>query len=344
MDVELDRKAEWKQIFDESWRQMRDFFYDPDMHKVDWKAIYDKYVQLVPYVVHRTDLTYILSEMISELNIGHSYVGGGEVPEVEKVPIGLLGATFELDKKSGFYKITKIYEGRNWEEATRSPLTEPGINVKEGDYLIAIDGQNLTAENNPFKLLTNKANQYVTLKISSSPSEKDAKEYTVKTIKNENKLIYYNWVEHNRRYVEEKTSGKVGYIHIPDMGVDNGLIEFAKYFYPQARKESLIVDDRYNGGGNVSPMIIERLRREFVVAKGARNQEYIYTNPDAVITGPIVCLINELSASDGDLFPYQFKKLGIGKLIGKRSWGGVIGIRGSNPFLDGGYLYKPEFC
>ena len=344
MDVELDRKAEWKQIYDESWRQMRDFFYDPDMHKVDWKAIYDKYVQLVPYVVHRNDLTYILSEMVSELNIGHAYVGGGEVPEVEKVPIGLLGANFELDKKSGFYKITKIYEGRNWEEATRSPLTEPGINVREGDYLIAIDGINLTAENNPFKLLTNKANQYVTLKVSNSPSEKDAKEYTVKTIKNESKLIYYNWVENNRRYVEEKTGGKVGYIHIPDMGVDNGLIEFAKYFYPQARKEALIVDDRYNGGGNVSPMIIERLRREFVVAKGARNQEYIYTNPDAVITGPIVCMINELSASDGDLFPYQFKKLGIGKLIGKRSWGGVIGIRGSNPFLDGGYLYKPEFA
>jgi len=344
MDVELDRKAEWKQIFDESWRQMRDFFYDPDMHKVDWKGMYDKYVQLVPYVVHRSDLTYILSEMVSELNIGHAYVGGGEVPEVDKVPIGLLGATFELDKKSGFYKITKIYEGRNWEEATRSPLTEPGINVSEGDYLIAIDGQNLSAENNPFKLLTNKANQYVSLKISSSPSEKDAKEYTVKTIKNENKLIYYNWVENNRRYVEEKTGGKVGYIHIPDMGVDNGLIEFAKYFYPQARKEALIVDDRYNGGGNVSPMIIERLRRELVVAKGARNQEYVYTNPDAVITGPIVCLINELSASDGDLFPFQFKKLGIGKLIGKRSWGGVIGIRGSNPFLDGGYLYKPEFA
>lgn len=344
MQVELDRKAEWKQIFEETWRQFRDFFYDPDMHKVDWKAMHEKYAQLLPYVVHRSDLTYILSEMISELNVGHAYVGGGEMPEVPAVPIGLLGATFELDKKSGFYKITKIYEGRNWEEQTRSPLTEPGINVKEGDFLIAIDGQNLTAENNPFKLLLNKANQYVTLKVNSSPNESGAKEYTVKTIKNENKLIYYNWVEGRRRYVEEKTDGKVGYIHVPDMGVDNGLIEFAKYFYPQARKEALIVDDRYNGGGNVSPMIIERLRRELVVAKNARNQEYVFTNPDAVITGPIVCLINELSASDGDLFPYQFKTLGIGKLIGKRSWGGVIGIRGSNPFLDGGYLYKPEFA
>ena len=166
----------------------------------------------------------------------------------------------------------------------------------------------------------------------------------MKTIANEKDLRYFNWVENNRRKVEEASGGKLAYVHVPDMGVGNGLTEFVKYFYPQVRKEGLIIDDRYNGGGNVSPMLIERLRRELLLVSVARNQESVMTKPDAVMTGPIVCLINELSASDGDLFPYQFKRAGIGKIIGKRSWGGVIGIRGSLPFLDGGYLMKPEFA
>lgn len=344
LNIELNKKAEWKQIFDESWRQMKHFFYAPNMHGVDWKAMYDKYSELVPYVVHRADLTYIIGEMIGELNCGHSYVGGGEQPEVEDVNIGLLGAKLELDKNSGYYRIKTIYKGRNWEENTRSPLTEPGIDIKEGDYIIAIDGVKLTSDVNPYKLLVNKAKKYITLKINSKPSDIGTKDYTIKTISSEGGLVYYNWVEKNREYVEKVSNGKVGYVHIPDMAVNNGLNEFVKYFYPQARKEALIVDDRYNGGGNVSPMIIERLRRILLVAKIARNQEMVLTNPDAVMTGPMVCLINELSASDGDLFPYQFSKAGLGKLIGKRTWGGVIGIRGSLPFLDGGYLMRPEFA
>lgn len=344
MTVELDRKAEWRQIFDEAWRQMKYFFYDPNMHGVDWDAVYKRYSQLASHVVHRNDLTYVIGEMIGELSVGHAYVGGGDMPKVKKVPIGLLGAEFELDGNSGFYKITKIFEGRNWEEKTRSPLTEPGLDINEGDYIIAIDGEKLTKQNTPYVALVNKAREFVTLKINSKPSEKGAREVNVKTIANESVLRYFNWVENNRRKVEEATNGKVGYIHIPDMGYSNGLNEFVKYFYPQARKEALIIDDRYNGGGNVSPLIIERLRRILAVAKHARNQEVVMTNPGAVMTGPIVCLINQQSMSDGDLFPYQFKNLGLGKLIGKRTWGGVIGIRGSLPFLDGGNLYKPEFA
>lgn len=343
MQTYLDKKAEWNQVFDEAWRQMKHFFYDPNMHGVNWENIHKRYKPLVNHVVHRTDLTYIIGEMIGELNIGHAYVGGGDAPKIEKVSIGLLGAEFESDK-SGYYKITKIFEGRNWEEKTRSPFTEPGISIKTGDFIIAIDDVELTAINHPFTQLVNKAEKYVKITYNSTPSKSGAKSIWVKTIANESGLRYLDWVEHNRRYVDEKTNGRVGYIHIPDMGFDNGLNEFVKYFYPQVRKEALIIDDRYNGGGNVSPMVIERLRRELAIAKIARNQEQVFTTPDAVMTGPLVCLINQQSMSDGDLFPYQFKTMGLGKLIGKRSWGGVIGIRGSLPFLDGGYLYKPEYA
>lgn len=343
MEVWLDKKAEWNQIYDEAWRQMKYFFYDPNMHGVDWEAIYKKYKPLVNHVVHRTDLTYVIGEMIGELNVGHAYVGGGDAPKVENIMIGLLGAEFAIHN-SGFYQITKIFEGRNWEEKTRSPLTEPGIDVKVGDYLIAIDDVQLSQENHPAKLLVNKANKWVKITYNSSASSNGSKYVWVKTIANESGLRYLDWVEHNRKYVEEKTNGRVGYIHIPDMGFSNGLNEFVKYFYPQVRKEALIIDDRYNGGGNVSSLIIERLRRELAVAKIARNQEMVFTTPNAVMTGPMVCLINEQSMSDGDLFPYQFKQMNLGMIIGKRTWGGVIGIRGSLPFLDGGYLYKPEFA
>lgn len=344
MNVFVDPRAEWRQIFEESWRQMRDFIYDPNLHGVDWKGIHDRYVELLPYCSHRFDLTYIIGEMIAELNLGHTYVGGGDMPKVEPVSIGLLGADYEFDSNSGMYKFKKIFKGRNWDEKTRSPLVEPGIDVREGDYLLEIDGIRLTKEVTPYKALLNKANKYVSIKVNRKPSFDGAKEYFVKTLNSEAGLRYLDWVEYNRNYVEKKTQGRVGYIHIPDMGVDNGLNEFVKYFYPQVRKEALIIDDRFNGGGNVSPMIIERLRRILVVAKNARNQQVVLTNPDAVMTGPMVCLVNELSASDGDLFPYQFKTLGLGKVIGKRTWGGVIGIRGSLPFLDGGYLMKPEFA
>lgn len=344
MHVFVDPRKEWRQIFDESWRQMRDFVYDPNLHGVDWKEMYNRYSELLPYCRHRFDLTYIIGEMIGELNVGHAYVGGGDQPMVKPVPVGLLGAEFEFDNSVNMYKFKKIFKGRNWDEKTRSPLLEPGFDIREGDYLLEIDGIRLDKEITPYQALWNKADKYVTIKVNRKSSFDGAKEYFVKTIASESGLRYLDWVENNRNYVEKKTNGRVGYIHIPDMAVNNGLNEFVKYFYPQVKKEALIIDDRFNGGGNVSPMIIERLRRILVVAKNARNQEVVLTNPDAVMTGPMVCLVNELSASDGDLFPYQFKTLGIGKVIGKRTWGGVIGIRGSLPFLDGGYLMKPEFA
>lgn len=344
LKIFIDRKQEWKQIYDETWRQMRDFFYDPNMHGVDWKAIKKKYEVLLPYISHRADLTYILGEMVGELNAGHAYVGGGDMPRVEQQSIGYLGADYEFDENAGLYRIKRIYEGQNWDPKRRSPLTEPGVDIRVGDYLLEIDGVKLTKQITPHRALVGKADKFVTIKYNSRPTLDNAKTAIVRTLERETDLRYYNWVERNRRLVDSITQGRVGYVHIPDMMPDNGLNEFVKYFYPQVRKEALIIDDRFNGGGNVSSLIIERLRRILAVARNARNQEMVFTTPSAVMTGPMVMLINEQSMSDGDLFPYQFKLMGLGKLIGKRTWGGVIGIRGSLPFLDGGYLNKPEFA
>jgi tricorn protease len=341
LEMKLDRHQEWSQIFNECWRQMRDFFYDPNMHGVDWKAIRDRYAPLVAHVNHRADLTYIIGEMIGELNAGHTYVGGGEMPKAPRTPMGLLGAQFQRDPKTGYYKIGKILRGANWDKQLRSPLTEIGVNVNEGEYVIAVNGQPVNEMTNLYEALVNTVGKQVTLKVNAAPQEKGSREVVVVPTGSEAELYYYNWVQANIKKVSDATGGKVGYLHVPDM-LAPGLNEFVKHFYPQLRKRALIIDVRGNGGGNVSPMLIERLRREIAMVGIARNTVPT-TDPDAMIYGPKVCLLNEFSASDGDLFPYRFKQYKLGPLIGKRSWGGVIGIRGSLPLLDGGYLNKPEF-
>jgi len=341
MEVKLDRKAEWNQIYNECWRQMRDFFYDPNMHGVDWKGMQKKYAPLVEHVSHRVDLTYIIGEMISELNVGHAYVGGGDYPKAPRISLGLLGAELERDASSKYYRIKKILKGQNWDKSKRSPLTEIGVNVKEGDYILAVDGKSTKEMNNIYEALVNTAGKQVKLKVNSDASEKGSRDVVIIPIDNEASLYYYTWVQNNIEKVDKATNGKVGYIHIPDMGV-NGLNEFVKYFYPQLKKKALIIDDRGNGGGNVSPQIVERLRREIAMVSIARNTVPT-TDPDAMVWGPKVLLLDEFSASDGDIFPYRFRKYKLGKLIGKRSWGGVVGIRGTLPLLDGGFLNRPEF-
>ncbi len=342
MEVKVNLKEEWNQIFEECWRQMKYFFYDPQMHGVDWEAVKNQYRPLADAVNHRADLTYVLGEMIGELNAGHTYVGGGSFPQPERIHVGMLGAQFERDPESGTYKIMKILQGENWDRSVRSPLTEVGVYVNEGDYLIAINGRSTSKMDNMYEALLNTVGKQVTLKVNSVPEDKGSREEIVIPIKDELSLYYYNWVQDNVDKVDKATGGKVGYIHIPNMGRE-GLNEFVKHFYPQLRKKALIIDVRGNGGGNVSPMIIERLRREAAMMGVARNA-LPTPDPDAVLMGPLVCLMDEFSASDGDIFPYRFKKHDLGKLIGKRTWGGVIGIRGTLPLLDGGYLYKPEFA
>jgi tricorn protease len=341
LQVQLDRHAEWRQIFFESWRQMRDYFYDPGMHGVDWKLIREKYRPLVEHVNHRADLTYIIGEMISELDAGHAYVGGGDLPKVARIPTGLLGAELEHDAKTGFYKIAKILKGSTWDKSLRSPLAELGINVNEGESIVAVNDQPTSAMVNIYESLVNTAGKQVRLKVQAR-EDKDPREVVVVPIADEQPLYYHAWVEGNIKNVADATGGKVGYVHVPDMQA-NGLNHFAKYYYPQLRKQALIIDMRGNGGGNVSSMLIERLRREIAMTGIARDT-VPHPDPMDIMMGPKVCLLNEFSASDGDIFPYRFRHYKLGKLIGKRSWGGVTGIRGSLPFVDGGQLNKPEFA
>ena len=341
LKVTVDRRAEWTQIYNESWRQMRDFFFTPNMHGVDWPAMRAKYAQLVPYVNHRADLTYVIGELIGELNAGHTYVGGGDLPQPARIPMGLLGARLERDAASKFFKITKIFKGQNWDPALRSPLTEIGVNVKEGDFIVAVDGRSTAEMTDIWEALAGKAGKQVTLKVNGTAAAQGARDAVVIPTADERSLYYFTWVQDNIAKVTKATGGRVGYLHVPDMGVP-GLNEFSKYFYPQTNKEALIVDVRSNGGGNVSPMIIERLRRELVLVDIARNQTP-QTNPGAMIVGPKVLLADEFSASDGDLVTWRFKTSKVGPVIGKRTWGGVVGISGTLPFLDGGVLNKPEF-
>jgi tricorn protease len=342
LDMQLDRHAEWTQIYNEAWRHMRDFFYAPNMNGVDWKAMRDKYGALVPFVNHRNDLTYLIGELIAELNNGHAYTGGGERPETPRIKLGLLGAEFSRDPATKAYKIERILPGENWNKRARSPLTAIGVNVKPGDYILAINGTPVAQLANLYDALIGTADKQVILRVNSKPADDGARDVTVVPIADESPLYYRAWVQKNVDEVSKKTNGEVGYIHIPDMG-QPGLNEFTKQYFPQIKKKGLIIDVRGNGGGFVSPLVIDRLRRTLVMIEIARNGTP-QTNPPQTFLGPMVALCNEFSASDGDIFPYRFKSNGLGKLIGKRTWGGVVGIRNSLPFTDGGTLNRPEFA
>ncbi len=343
LQISVDLKKEWNQIFYEAWRQMRDYFYDPSMHRIDWVKQREKYAELLPYVNNRNDLNFLIGEMISELNTGHAYVNGGDKPSPKRILLGLLGAEFEKDERTGYFKITKIYKGENWNEKTKSPLLGIGLNINEGDYIIGINGTDLSAVPNIYSLLVDKANKIIEIKVNTKPDNKTAQKFLIKPIDDESDLIYFNWVQNNIQKVSDATDGNVGYIHIPDMSAV-GLNEFVKYYYPQLSKKALIIDDRGNGGGNVSTMLIERLRREMSMMAMSRDVPVPKTKPDGMLYGPKVLIIDQYSASDGDLFPYQFRKHRLGPIVGVRTWGGVVGIRGSLPFVDGASLHKPEFA
>ena len=341
MVAPIDYPQEWAQIFDEAWRAYRDGFYLENMHGVDWQAIKRKYAVLVPYAKTRLDLNYIIGEMIAELACGHAYVNPGEYPKPERVDMGLLGAELSRDK-SGFYRIDKILPGAPYSEKLRSPLTEPGMEIKEGDYITSVDGVSTATVDNIYRLLVGKAGVLTELGVNTKASAQGARKVVVEPTDDEYPLYHYNWVQNNLRRVEEATGGRVGYIYIPDMGPE-GLNEFARYFYPQLDKEALIIDDRANGGGNVSPMIIERLLRKPYRMTMSRTSSKTGTIPDATQYGPKVLLINKYSASDGDLFPWSFKANNLGTVIGTRTWGGIVGISGSLPYMDGTDIRVPFF-
>ena len=333
---------EWAECFDEVWRRYRDFFYVPNMHGYDWKALGDRYRALVPYVAHRSDLNYVIGEMIAELNVGHCYVQGGDWDSPPRPRVALPGARFELDASAGRYRIARIFDGQNQEDEYRSPLTEVGVDAKVGDYVLAIDGEELRANDDPYRLLRNKADRAVGLTVNSRPSLEGARKITFQPIASEESLVYLAWVQRNRAMVDKLSNGRVGYLHLPDMG-GPGIREFIKWYYGQIRKEGLVIDVRGNGGGNVSQMIIERLRRTLLRTRFVRTNDDPLTYPSKTFYGHFVCLLSETSASDGDIFPAMFRKAGLGPLIGKRTWGGVTGISGHGPLIDGGQISVPQF-
>jgi tricorn protease len=341
MQAEIDPRAEWKEMFEEVYRQERDYFFEASMNGVDWAKQRDKYAQLLPYVADRYDLTYVLGEFIGELSNSHTYVGGGDSPDLHPVNTGLLGVDFDLDSASGLYRFKKIYPGENWDALLRSPLTEPGVDVKQGDYLLEVNGRSLKSPQNPYELFVNTADENVTLTVNSKPSSEGARRVVVKPLPTEFSLRELDWIDTNRKKVEQATGGKVGYVYLPDMEAA-GLNEFVKQFFPQVRKQGLIFDVRYNGGGFVDQIIFERLRRILAGMDTARNSAST-TEPQIVFYGAMACITNEYAASDGDFFTYFFKHYKLGPVIGMRTWGGVRGIRGEIPLMDGGYVTRPEF-
>jgi tricorn protease len=333
---------EWAQIFDEVWRRFRDFFYVENLHGYDWEALRARYRPLLAHVAHRSDLNYVIGEMIAELNVGHAYNSGGDWEAPPRPKVALLGAEFTIDPAAGRFKIAAILKGQNEEPLYRSPLTEVGVDVREGDYVLAIDGDDLVSTDNPYRLLRDKADRPVRITVNSRPEMAGARTVTVQPIAAETDLRYLAYITRNRDRVTRLSDGRVGYIHLPNMGPE-GIREFIKWYYPQIRKEGMVVDVRYNGGGNVSQMLIERLRRTLLATDFARTSDDPGTYPSAVFHGHLVCVLNQNSASDGDIFPAMFRQAKLGPLIGKRSWGGVVGITGRGPLLDGGAVSVPEF-
>lgn len=336
-------REEWGQIFDEVWRRYRDFFYVENMHGYDWAALRDQYRPLLQHVAHRSDLNYVISEMIAELSVQHAYIADGDWDRPARPAVALPGARFALEASSGRYRISHIFPGHNAEPNYRSPLTEVGVEVSVGDYLLAIDGEELRADEDPYRLLRHKADRPVRLTVNRSPTLQGVREVTFLPTASESDLLYLDWVEGNRQRVEELTGGRVGYLHVPNMGAE-GIREFIKWYYPQVLKEGLVIDVRANGGGNVSSMLIDRLRRELLATGFSRTDDYPTAYPrGAVFHGSMVTLLDENSASDGDIFPAMFREARLGPLIGKRSWGGVIGITNRGNLIDGGVVNVPEF-
>ncbi|MCQ2110133.1 MAG: PDZ domain-containing protein [Bacteroidaceae bacterium] len=340
MVADIDFSEEWAQIYNEVWRAFRDGFYLENMHGADWNAIRKKYEVLVPYAKTRLDLNYIIGEMISEVGCGHAYVTAGEKPEANRISMGMLGAVISSDK-SGYFRIDHILQGAPYSQTLRSPLAEPGLGVQEGEFITAVNGIPANSVKNIYQLLIGKAGVLTELTINSKAAE-GGRKVIISPIADEYPLFHLEWIQKNIDRVNEATNGQVGYIYIPDMSQE-GLNEFVRYFYPQLDKKALIIDDRANGGGNVSPMILERLQRDPYRMTMYRNSDLNGTIPEGTHNGPKVMLVNKYSASDGDLFPWSFKATKTGTIIGTRTWGGIVGISGSLPYMDGTDVRVPFF-
>ncbi|MEP2772415.1 MAG: PDZ domain-containing protein [Fulvivirga sp.] len=333
-------RDEYAQIFREGWRYMRDFLYVSNVHGAPWDRVYSWYQPWVKHVNHRTDLNYLVDILSGEVAIGHSYVSGGDMPDVDRVPVGLLGADYELDK--GFYKIAKIYDGERWNPDIDAPLGMAGLGVNEGDYILSVNGRNITANDNIYDHFAQTSGRVVTLTVNGKPSSDGARSAYVKPVSNEYRLRYIDWVEGNRKKVDELSNGKLAYVYIPNTG-GSGFTSFNRYYFSQQDKKGVILDERNNGGGSAADYMIDIMTREpvgYFNSKAGDNRPW--TSPIAGIWGPKVMIINERAGSGGDLLPYMFKKKDIGPLVGTRTWGGLVGTWDTPRFIDGGRMVAPR--
>jgi tricorn protease len=340
LEMTVDPVAEWRQLFDDAWRIERDYFYDRRLHGVDWQEMRERYGALLDHAVTRWDVNYVLGELLGELNASHAYRGGGDEEPAPERGVGLLGADFALD--GGFYRIADVLELPPWETEARSPLREPGVEVAEGDYLLAVNGVPVDAGKDPWAAFQGLADQTVSLTVNDRPTFEGAREVLVRTLGSEGRLRNLAWIAANRRRVEEATGGRAGYLYVPSTGLD-GQSELVRQFFPQLTRDALIVDERFNSGGQVPSRFIELLNRPLYNYWGVRNGVDLPWPPSSH-QGPKVMLINGWAGSGGDLFPFYFRQAGLGPLIGRRTWGGLIGISGNPPLIDGGGVTAPGFA
>ncbi|MEP7001445.1 MAG: PDZ domain-containing protein, partial [bacterium] len=341
VEVKIDPRAEWTQIFNEAWRINRDYFYAPNMHGVNWEANKAKYAQFLPHAATKADVNRIIQWMMSDLSVGHHRGGGGDrLSPATNVPGGLLGADYTVDHER--YRIAKVYGGLNWTPSLRSPLTEPGVNAKPGEYIIAVDGVQVRAPMNIYAAFENTAGKIVDVTLASNPEGTGARTVQVVPIANEAALRNRAWVEGNLKMVDSVSGGRIAYVYVPDTG-NQGHDYFKRYFYPQAQKDAVIVDERFNGGGSYADYYIDILRRPAISYWAMRYGDDMKT-PTASIQGPKAMLIDETAGSGGDMLPWMFHNLKMGPLIGKRTWGGLVGILGFPVLMDGGTITAPNFA
>ncbi|HEX7153058.1 MAG TPA: PDZ domain-containing protein [Thermoanaerobaculia bacterium] len=342
IELRVDPVAEWKQIFDEAWRINRDYFYDPNYHGADWNAMKAKYAAFLPHVVVRQDLNRVIQWMASELAVGHHRVGGGDslADNTDNIPGGLLGADYKVD--NGRYRFARVYGGLNWNPDLRAPLTEPGVDVVEGEYLLAVDGKELRYPENLYSRFERTANRIIEVTVGPNADGTNSRTVKVVPIEDESALRNRDWVERNLRYVTEKTNGRVAYVYVPNTA-GAGHEYFKRYFFPQADRDAIIVDERYNGGGQVADYYIDLLRRP-LISYWATRYGADFKTPLASIQGPKVMLIDESAGSGGDLLPWMFRKLEMGTLVGRPTWGGLVGILGTPVLMDGGSITAPNLA
>ncbi len=337
--MRLDRTEEWRQIFDEAWHYEKDFFYDPGMHGADWDAVRRRYRPLVEFVRHRADLNYILDQVNGELSVGHSFVGGGDYPDVETPQVGLLGA--DLVATDGRWRIRRIFTLESWNPGLSAPLAQPGIRAEEGHYLVGVNGEELTANQDPFSLLDGTAGQQTVIHLNDRPIMEGSWTETVEPIRSEGQLRQRAWVEDNRRRVDELSGGRLAYVWVPNTG-GGGFVSFNRYFFAQQDKEGAVIDERFNGGGNLDDYMVDYMTRTLRAAITNEAQDgKPLTLPQGVL-GPKVLLINELAGSGGDYFPWAFRQQQVGPLIGARTWGGLVRSSVHYALVDGGFLTAPD--